>query len=295
MKKTALIAGLAMVALLGLSSCSAMFDSNVFQNAKLGQPDVAKLDTTSSTAIADMAQTESFFTDLAAAPDTKAAVLATLGVTSTTTTADVTTALAADPATASDFALAATIEIKTTDAGVVVDNLMSQIPTFMAGTGGSPDMATIMNAVMPASVLAEVGVSATPPQAFVDMVSSFTSAAEIFTALAAANTLPAASDYTTQDLAFFALASVAVDAVTPAAGFTPSTTGLSSDQIKAEALWAAMSDPTATTSPITIDPTKLDTSTLGTVGDTSTLGNLLALAGIDLSKFTSSGTTTTTP
>ena len=52
MKKSAIIAGfVAIVALLSLSSCDAMFNSNVYKKAGLGQFDVTNVDMTSPAAV----------------------------------------------------------------------------------------------------------------------------------------------------------------------------------------------------------------------------------------------------
>jgi hypothetical protein len=296
MRKTAVLAGLfAIAAMVGLGSCDAMFDNNVFKSAGLGQLDVSKVDTSNVAAIADLVSSADALAKIkdqvsSGNSATRDAMLATLGAGPTVTKADMATALAADPTntTLKNLALAATIQIKTSDAGFVVDNLVTQVAnlTTSSGTGSTgPNMGTIVAAILPANIADQIGVSSTPPPEFVAMLQSISTASTIFTAVAdslapatpggTAGALPGVSNLTSQDLAFYGLASVAIDAVVP----------VDATQTKADALWAAVSNPNATTSPVTLDKTKFDTSTIGSSTTTTPVNTLLSAAGIDISAF----------
>lgn len=273
--RTALLLVLPLVFLLG--SCDAMFEGNIFQKAGLGQLDLAAIDTGDAAAIADATKSPGFFTQLQDDSIKLAEVIATL---------------AANP-TMENLVLLGVIEVKASDAGVVVDNLADQL-TALADSGSTePDMGAILNAILPASIFIPNNPESPAPQAFIDIIQAFADAATSFTSVsdtiaADGGALPAVGDMTSEDVAYYALASVAVDAIgidetSPFFADNP-------DATVAEAIWAAVNGETTA---ITIDQTifAIDPSDDSTTPLT-TVEVLLSAAGIDLSAITGSNSTT---
>lgn len=254
MRKTALYAALvAFASVLTLSSCDAMFNTNLFKAAGLGQFDISKADLSTNSAIQDTAASSptAFYDQLSTDSTTKTEVITKL----------------TDPSTATpdSLVLAAAIEVNTTDAGYVVDNIASQLPNLMStSSSGTLDTAGIISAVLPSDIDTT---QATAPQSFVDMINGFLSASnDITTVVNSGSALPAVPGGTNQDTAYIGLVSLAVSAVQPTSGTV------------ADAIWASIYDPNATAS-FTIDPNVFDLTT------GSTASTLLSAAGIDPTKY----------
>ena len=298
MRKTALLAGsVALVALLGLSSCDAMFDSNVFKTIGLGQIDVSKADLSSPSAINEAAASSpDFYAKLSGSQ--KATALSTLipNYSSSMTSADL-----LKVTTAANLVLAATLEIKTTQASEVIDKVGAALGKVSSSGSGSPDMGSIVASVLPANALVVDPAHPTvPPQAFRDIITSFTSASTMLQAVAddmpkdGSGTLPAVPGGTSQDTATYAVLSIAIAAVK----VDPAYAAKNPTATPADALWVAINntDPKAAT-PIAVTPGVFDFST----GSKSTLNTLLGAADINIaglggssSSTTSTSTTTTT-
>lgn len=254
MKRTLPLAALvAFASVLMLSSCDAMFDTNLFKAANLGQFDLAKADLSSASGVQAAAESspEAFYTQLADDPAAKTEAIASLQASGTD----------------SDLVLAAAIEIKTTDAGAVVDNLSGQIPNLVSSTT-QPDMGAIIAAVLPSSIDLT---SPTPPAAFSDLIAAFQSVSPTFVSLSSSGTLAAIPGGTSQDTAYYGLAALAVSAVGSADTLNyPTAT---------DALWAVVSGQ-ASSSILTFDQTNFNMSS-----STSPAYTLLVAAGIDPASF----------
>lgn len=301
MRKTALLAGsVALVALLGLSSCDAMFDSNVFKTIGLGQIDVSKADLSSPAAINEAAASSpDFYAKLSDSQKADALAVLIPNYSSSPTSADLVKSIKDGTTTAANLVLAATLEIKTTQASEVIDKVGAALGKVSSSGSGSPDMGSIIESVLPANALVVDPANPTvPPQAFRDIITSFTSAATSLQAVAdtmpAGGTLPAVPGGTSQDTATYAVLSIAIAAVK----VDPVYAAKNPTATPADALWVAINntDPKAAT-PIAVAPGVFDFST----GSKSTLNTLLGAADIDIaglggssSSTTSSSTTTTT-
>jgi len=310
MKKTAVLAGLvAVIAMLGLSSCDTLYTLNVFKASKLGQFDASKVDYTNPDEVGKNAKSSpSFYSSMSTAQASQA-VAALLPAGYSATASDLKKALDAGAVSADNLVLAATIQIKTTEAGTVIDNF-SKAVTGLTTTGASgPDVGTIIKNILPADALPVPGSpTTTPSQAFLDIIGSMTSASASFEAIAnsisggnSSTSLPSlpVPGGSTQDTAFYAIASLAVASVmvnTDANNTWKAPAGTPAGQESAYALWAAVqmamdpNTPAGTVSPVNFDTGIIDTGALS--GGAATNANapvnvLLSAAGIDLSKLAS--------
>jgi len=268
MKKTALSAALVALSLsLVLSSCDAMFNTNLFKAAGLGQFKLSNADLSTASGVQTAADSspQTFYSQLAADPTSESQVLTTL---------------VGDPSnpstTASDSnkVLAAAIEINTTDAGAAVNNVAGQIPTLMqSSTIDASSISTFVKNVLPSDIV--VTPNSPMPQAFSDMVTSFQQAAPLLSSLNTTTALDPVPGGTSADTAYYALVSIAIDSIQPTSSY-PTT---------ADALWAVLTNPTVSnpSTAITFNTNNTFNTTTG-----GTVYNLLTDAGIDPTKFQSS-------
>jgi len=260
MKKTALTAALLVFAsALLLSSCDAMFNTNLFKAAGLGQFSLANADLTTSSGVQEAAASSptTFYDQLAADPASMATAISTLEASGTP----------------SDLVLAAAIQINTTDAGTVVDNIASQLPTLMSSTTSvtASTLSSAISAILPATIDLT---SPTTPTDFSTMVSAFLSASTNITSVVSSGVaLPAVPGGTSQDTAYIGLVSLAVSAVQPTDSSGTVISNPSSTQI-ADALWNSIYNPSAT-------PTfKVDTTNTLSMTSGSAAYDLLTAAGL---------------
>ncbi|HUX41492.1 MAG TPA: hypothetical protein VMV83_10035 [Rectinemataceae bacterium] len=268
MKKTALTAALLVFAsALLLSSCDAMFNTNLFKAAGLGQVDITKASTPAE--IAAAATSPQFFTDLKSDATTKDNMLTTLvpGYSSGTvpTAIDLQAALTSGTATADNLVLASAIMINTTEAGTIVKNIAQELPSI-ASTTTTLDVSAVIKAILPADVLSD-------PVAFSNAITALSDASSSLTAVAnyvgASGTLPSVPGGTSQDTAYYGLVALAVSSVTPT-----TTSGYAST---ADALYAIVNGnaPASVLNPP-------DAAVFDMNSSTSTASILLSAAGIDL-------------
>ncbi len=276
MKKTALSAALlAIASALVLSSCDAMFNTNVFKSAGLGQYNIANTDMSSASSVSSAAASSptNFYNQLASDPTKKNTAIA---------------ALTAPGASNDNLVLAATIQIKTTDAGAVVDNIASQLPTLAKASGSSFNPATAISAILPATITAQIS-SPTPPAAFDAMVAGFLGASSnITTVVNSGATLPAVPGGTNQDTAYIGLVSLAVSAIQPTTTSGAVIPNPTPSQVSA-ALWQAVQSSqagtTTMTAPFAINTTVFDMTAPMPGAQPSTAYSLLNTAGIDPTKL----------
>lgn len=256
--------GILAACLVLLSSCEAFFSTNLFKELKVGQENSASISSKSSAEIAASASSgdnSSFYEVLKAEPATKTAVLATLATTyndPAATPADVQTAAAA----------AAKIELVTTGADGIVNNIVGVLADLPSGGFSSMDSTQItaaLDGLVPATLLSD-------KTAFDAAISALLDSQ---TALAALGTSVGTDGVAEIDTAIIgsaaqtALVAAVIDAIDPTsvAGYTDVTT----------LLWDILQPgSTVDTSGLSIggfDPTIAGTS----------LNNLLVASGLDLS------------
>lgn len=257
------------------TSCDGLF-TNYFKEMGLGQVKAEDITTTDSSAIeaeaysSDGSLSTSYVEVLTANTETKTAVLTTL---ETTYTAAVTTDNVA--AVQEAAALAALIEISTTDAIDIVNNVASSLSsiTSLSSSATTSDVMSIVESIVPASI-------ASDETAFTAAVTSLLAANEAYTVLGTSiNTAAISADSsintgTAVQAAIVAAAVAAVDnAVTAAVATDGDVAGYTTT---ASLLYALVSGST------TVDALSALSITVPDYGTDTPLGNLLAAAGITL-------------
>ena len=264
MKKTALSAALLVIAsALLLSSCDAMFNTNLFKAAGLGQFSLANADLTTSSGVQAAAASSptTFYDQLAAEPTSTATAISTLEASGTP----------------SALVLAAAIQVNTTDAGTVVNNIASQLPTLMSSTTTvtASTLSSAISAILPATIDLS---SPTAPTDFTDMVTAFLGASSDITSVVTSGVaLPAVPGGTSQDTAYIGLVSLAVASVQPTDSLGNIIANPTTTQV-VDALWAAIQNPSAT-------PTFTVDTTTFSMASGSTANTLLTAAGISTTAF----------
>ncbi|HUX36288.1 MAG TPA: hypothetical protein VMV44_00180 [Rectinemataceae bacterium] len=272
MKKTALPAAIvALASALSLGSCDAMFNTNLFKAANLGQFDLSKYSMKSLVDIAAAALSAplAFYAQLAADASAKAEALTTLVQSPTAPVPS------ADPQT---NVLAAAIIINTSPAGSVIDN----VPKAVNYLTSLSDTTT----VAPETILTTALTDILPPDAnpltggtydnFVAMMTAFTQASTLLSAVPVTSSTDPATGVTTytmaampgataQDTATYALLSIGLSGIEATTNPSPTNNIL--------ALWDAIS--TGDVSGITISTSVYDSS-----GPSTTITNLLKVLGL---------------
>lgn len=164
--RTLVALSLSVVSLSLLSSCDAFFNSNLFKEAGLGQVSAASLAAKDSAELYDSAYTsdgklETSFVDTLSDPanaDTKKEVLGKLEVSYTTSS---------DPATVQrSAALYADIQLQTSGASVVVNNVVSLLASGKALPSDATGVTDLVKDLLPASLLSDKAAFAAAIDAF---------------------------------------------------------------------------------------------------------------------------------
>ena len=271
MKKTALPAAIiALASALSLGSCDAMFNTNLFYAAKLGQFDINNYSMKSLSDIiaAVTSSATRLYEQLADNPSLKSDALATL---------------ASDP-TPENNALAAAIIINTSSAGSVIDNAPKAVNylTTLADITPTPSTETILTTaltdILPADANPLTGGSF---DNFAAMMTAFNDASTLLATLPVTSStdpvtgvitytmtpLPGAS---AQDTATYALLSIGLSGIEDATITNPTPAD------NTLALWNAIS--TGDASGLSISPSVYDTSTSTASPEVTSLLNVLGLS-----------------
>lgn len=266
--------GILAACLVLLSSCEAFFSTNLFKEAKLGQESASSISSKTSAEIAASASTgdnSSFYDVLKAEPATKTAVLDTLAATYTdpaATPADVQTAAAA----------AAKIELVTTGADGIVNNIvgvLADLPSTGIATMTPDKVLSALDTLVPPALLAD-------QTAFTAAVDALLASQTALTALGSSVGTDGVAEIDTATIgtaAQTALVASVIDAIDLTKVDVPGSPAGTHYPDAPSLLWAIL-QPGST----------VDTSTLalkGTYSPTAAgpLNNLLMASGLDLSKF----------
>ncbi|MEI6387098.1 MAG: hypothetical protein WCQ50_10700 [Spirochaetota bacterium] len=296
MTLTLLVAAMGM----GFISCSEEFFTNTFKAAGLGQYDAAAANLSTSADIkAGALSSPTFYEQLtqdqiATALDTLFSNVPNYVAGIQPKVADLIAALKSHAVTASDLVLAATIQIKTSDARKVIDSLPNAIAIFTTPTSRDAQpqtdaektaalIAQVVNAIIPANAQPDMlDPKSEPSEAFIQIITSFSNAAASFQAITdSGESLPVlpVSGGSTADTASYALISIGVASIEPAAGWVNPHPSV---DIKAAILWAAINGDTSA-----IGGTSLYNSTTAVLSPTVT--NLMSSVSPDLIKLMSPG------
>ena len=254
MKRTATIvlAGFITLSMTACDALDAILNVNLFSAmAAVDEKDIAGAD---AGTLVELSVSPSFYDTLSDSPSTKASALATIDA-----------ALLAGAAPADEqelLALAANIELQTTPAGDLINNIGSLMSDLIGGTEPvASDIEVLVRGILPDSVLGAGG--AIDETAFLAMIAGLEAAdtryVDLGTAIGVVGYADGA-DVVAGDIAQSALVTALVAAIPPQAGF--STTG---EYLYALLTIPATADPVGFTFPAT---------------DTGPLGNILLAAGI---------------
>ncbi|MFZ4617876.1 MAG: hypothetical protein ACOYM2_16975 [Rectinemataceae bacterium] len=289
---------------IGFISCSEEFFTNTFKAAGLGQYDAAAANlSTSADITAGASSSPTFYQQLTTAQISTAIDTLFQGVPNYSagtqpTVADLSQALQDGTVTAADLALAATIQIKTTEAAAVIDNLPNAFAVLTAPADPNAPPQTdeektaamttaLVSAIIPANALPDMAMldpQSEPNDAFVKIMDSFANAAASFQAISdnlqtgeSLPTLPVTGG-SSADTASYALISLAVASIEPAAGWVNPNPSVDT---KTAVLWAAINgDTTAIGGSNMVDSTG---------GLSPTISNLMSSVSPDLQSMMSSG------
>lgn len=296
MKRTTIfISMLVLLLSLGLVSCDAMFETNLF--AKMTHPEQSAADISAKTPDQMQEYTNSAFNlkTLVDNPDLKTAALEKLA----TYYADPAAMGSSDAQTAA--IVAAEIAIKTVPEAA---GLSGSILAFVSNkdnkisTDTTTDVTNMVTQVLPKEIADTLAGGGDMPQAFTEMIDAFVLANDAFQALGTGiGTGATYADGTSvssveqQSIAVNAIIAGLLSAVTPAVIADP-VAGPTSEEI-ATGLWIALSDPTtvaqgAASPPITINIATFG-NLIGTGTDPGPVSNLLTASGMG-ELFTSSST-----
>ncbi len=281
---------------IGFISCSEEFFTNTFKAAGLGQYDAAAANLSTSADIkAGASSSPTFYQQLSSAQVSTAIDTLFQGVPNYSagiqpSAADLSLALQNGTVTAADLALAATLQIKTTDAAAVMDKLPNafSVLTAPADPDAPPQTdeektaamtSALVSAILPANALPDqLDPGSAPNDAFVSIIESFANAAASFQAISdnlqTGESLPAlpVSGGSSADTASYALISIGVASIEPAAEWVNPNPSV---PIKTAVLWAALNGDTSA-----IGGTSMINSTTGE--PSSTTSSLLSSASPDL-------------
>jgi hypothetical protein len=253
--RTLVALSLSAVSLSLLSSCDSFFNSNLFKEAGLGQVSASSLAAKDSTELYDSAYTsdgklETSFVDTLSDPanaETKTEVLVKLEVSYTTSS---------DPATVQkSAALYADIQLQTSGASAVVNNVVSLLASGKALPSDPSGATSLVKDLLPASLLSDKA--------------AFTAAIEGFQAANAAYVKLGNSIGSSGVQSGLAAGAVGTAAQSALVAACISSITVSSGTV-ADALWTAVQGGTA-------DFSFAEPST-----DSGYLGNLLSAAGLSL-------------
>jgi len=257
MKRTTMIV-LAVATALSMTACDALdaiLQVNIF--SPFAAVSVSEIKSADAATLIELAGSDSFFETLADDPDTKLDVLATIDE-----------AMAATPTSSSTYqelaVLAAAIELQTTPAGELVNNISEIFTDLAEGTVGD-DIGAIITGIMPDSVLGADGVlGAEDKTAFVAMIDALEAANDYYMLLGAAipDGYADGTDVSAGDVAQSALVSAIVGGIEVPVAFT-GTTG--------EYLYSLLTDPDNTPETTFVMPAM----------DSGPLGNILLAADLN--------------
>lgn len=264
MKRTIMIV-LAIAVALSMTACSALdalLSVNVF--APFAGVSASAIEKATPDELVEMSESESFYETLADDPELKDSVLATIE-----------DAMDAEPASSASYqelaVLAANIELQTTPAGDLINNVGDLIGSLISGDtssgGEEQDFGDMITSLMPPEVVAEDGT--VNQEAFIDMINALDAANVYYEQLGLAigdTGYAEGSDISAGDVAQAALVSALVSGITVPAGYedTYPTTG--------DYLYALLTDSSGA-----VPESEMDMTALESVYMT----NLLAAAGLD--------------
>jgi len=292
MKRTTIfISMLVLLLSLGLVSCDAMFETNLFAGLANKPASADEIAAKSPSELQDYISGDSRLQDLAADSIKKDAALGSLKpyYDVTNPAVDMGTSEAQTAAI-----VAAEIAIKTVpDAAGLSGSILAFVSNNTISTATTADVTNMVAQVLPKDIADTLTGGGAMPQAFSTMIDAFVTANGAFQALGAgiAGATPAYADGTSvssvdkQGIAVNAVIAGLLSAITPT---DPGTT-------VAEALWIALSDPTTVDGsspnppPIAIDPATFSNLIGTSTGTPSSIANLLTASGLgDLFSVSSS-------
>ncbi len=257
-------------ALVGFSSCDAFFTTNLFKEAGMGQESAADIASKSSADLAKDASSSgpdsTFYQVLTEDPATKAAVLATLADTYTSST---------DPAAVQAAAAAAAkIELVTTGADELVNNMvgvLSDLPSGGFDYMSSADVVAALDTLIPPDLLSSQTAFTAAIQALLDAKTAL----DLMGASVGADGVAEIGTATVGSAAQAALVASVLDAIDLDTVDDPDNPGNPFPDVPS-LLWA-MLQPASTvdTSSLALDPAFDPT-------DPGNLHNLLIAGGLDL-------------
>jgi hypothetical protein len=269
MKRTPILLVLAcVVACLGMFSCDAMFQNNLFGSMTHKDLTAGALQEQTPSELKDTLDSDFNRQQIAEDPELKKAVLDQLqdsydGTSGNTDSAEGQTAaiLAADIIISTDPAAS---QLAAGALGAIQTVIALKDDATPTGEETQQALTDIMNNILPLDIKNAIGVETAPPASFVEMIAAFSAANEAYKALSSGLGTDGTylADVTKEEkvaIAFNALVAGFLDIVEPVGAVDP-----------AQALWSAISDPESATSYITIPDTAFDDLT----GDAG-IGNIL--------------------
>jgi hypothetical protein len=269
------------VTLLSLSmiSCEQMFTSNLFSSITHVTPTAAQIAEKTPTEMQAYVSSAANIATLAENSELKTQALETLAAVyndSTASTADKQVAAA----------VAADISIQTVaDAAAFSSSLLGAVAGAASDSSSTSSLEStagvidLVNSILPADIQSEItSGSTTPPESFTTMISAFIEAKAAYTALAASltptttvsDTGTATTSYSYADNAGISSSDaneIAVNAlVSCVIGSITDSSGSSTPEAIAQALWSAVTDINNATKYLSIDEDAIDVSGSGTVG-----------------------------